>query len=137
MKPRRIILLAVLVALIVYRAWHYDHARRRSVEFVPAPAMMNSPAMRVWPYFDRLAALRDAPDAQFQPALAALRSAAAAVPEPNLKANADVLSNISGCTTWLLFYRHAILSKPPDMGWKQRSEPHVNSCVREHVDHSD
>jgi hypothetical protein len=144
MQPRRILLLTILIALAAYNIWRYEHLRHLRASTAPAATITTrntadntSPAMSVWSSFDTAATLRDAPDAQFQPALSTLRSAEASVPNPNLKANADVIENIKGCTTWLLFYRQAIHRTPVDTNWQQRSARHLDSCVRNHVDQSE
>ncbi len=73
---------------------------------------------------DRAAALRDAPDTDFQPAMTALQAEIRATPSADLH----------GCLTWLEFYRQGALHPAVDPSWKQRSQRHLDGCVKFHID---
>lgn len=129
MQRRHYVLVAIILLLLVinlFRNRKLHRAPEKAVNVTLGPAGDSSDTAAVWPAFDHAASLRDADSDQFQTALAALKSATAAVPNANLITNARVLSDAKGCTTWLLFYRQP--------GWKQRAAPHVDSCVRDHRD---
>ena len=88
----------------------------------------------MWTAFDNASAQRDAPDGQFQPALAELRGQIAAMPAPNLLVNANILRDVRGCLIWLQFYRQSAGSVHQDVAWHTRSQKHIDGCVREHRD---
>ena len=102
-RPRHYILIAIIVALGVF------NFMRRHRALTPPPAS-SQPTISIthtvppesaaaWDAFDKTAALRDAPDAQFQPAMQARQKQIAAT-QP-----ASAASDVKGCETWLMFYR--------------------------------
>lgn len=140
MHPRRVVLLLILAGLIGWNVYRYEHHRSLNPALVSSTSTPanNSPDLAsdtapVWNAFDHAAGLRDAADDQFQPALTALHDAMHAVPNPNLKANADVLASVRGCSVWLTFYRQN-LKAPANDPWKVRTTNHLNSCVKYHAD---
>ena len=130
LKRRHYILIALILALGAYNFWRVRSAHQQPTvtpQSAPAPAAsVNSP---VWTLFDNTAAVRDAPDTQFQPALKALNQAI-----DNAATSPDI-ADLHGCQTWLLFYRqehlHPAVNKP---GWPAQLQSHVNSCVANHRD---
>ena len=137
MHPRRLILILIVIGLIGWNIYRYEHSHRINPGFItsnssnPAPPATDTDA--VWAAFDHAASLRDAPEDQYQPALDRLHNAMHAVPNPNLKANADVLKNVRGCNVWLTFYRQNLKVAANDP-WKVRSTSHLDSCVKYHAD---
>ncbi|HTV08816.1 MAG TPA: hypothetical protein VMD97_07220 [Candidatus Aquilonibacter sp.] len=125
-RPRHYILIAIILALGLYNLYrmHRPHATRvETVNVVPAGPVSQSPS---WQAFDKAAALRDAPDAQFEPVLQQLHH------EIDI-ASAKEKPDLDGCQTWLIFYRqnsHAAANDP----WRQRSTQHLNNCVSQHRD---
>jgi hypothetical protein len=127
LRPRHYVLIAVILALGAYNLVRQHRAREQG-QFVttsaPSGPVPQSPA---WQSFDQAAALRDAPDPQFQPALHALDQqidSASAAEKPDLH----------GCQTWLLFYREGALHAAANDTWRQRSTQHLNTCVSRHRD---
>ncbi len=121
LKPRHYLLLAVLVALGIWNVLRYHRARQAVVE----GPRSGSPA---WQAFDHAASLRDAPDAQFTPALESLRTQTENTTSPQG-------SDLRGCQMWLLYYRHsapAASGKPGD--WAILATSHVQTCVADHRD---
>jgi hypothetical protein len=126
-RPRHYVLIVIILALGIYNLIRMHRAPQRVIaptnNSVSVGPISQSPA---WQAFDKAAALRDAADDQFQPALSALNQRIAA-------ASAQEKSDLSGCHTWLIFYRqnsHAAAQDP----WRQRSRQHLNSCVSLHRD---
>jgi len=130
---RQILLLVVVLGLAVFNVVRYQRTKKLAS---PAP-VADAPATGVWGAFDKAAAQRDAPDAQFQPALATLRGEMAAMPDPNLLVNANILRDVHGCLIWLQFYRQSAGAVHPDVAWHTRSQKHIDGCVREHRDVSE
>ena len=121
LQSRHYLLLAVLIGLGVWNIVRY----RRAHQPVAEAPRSGSPA---WQAFDRAAGLRDAPEAQFTPALNALNSQtdAAAAPEAG---------DLRGCQMWLLYYRHSVpmaSGKPSD--WAMLATSHVQTCMTTHRD---
>ncbi len=127
----------VLIALILALG-AFNLARRHRMH--PQTSPVQKPIARgtspAWPFFDTAASFRDAPDAQFQPALKALAQSidgtnAVAIPP---QASKDEGADLHGCQTWLLFYRqeHLHPSNKPD--WRAQMQRHVESCVAHHRD---
>ena len=134
MPVRRILLLSIVALLLVYNLWHFNHARRS-----PAAEPQRDPtvlAEGLWNDYISAASARDADDAQFQAALKNLQDHRNNVPNPNLKSNAELLADIRGCTTWLLFYRQTVDKPKPDPAWRERSLAHIQSCSQNHADHT-
>lgn len=127
LRPRHYILIAIILALGVYNLIRSRRARETSTVTLSSTAPSGPvPQSSAWQAFDSAAQLRDAPDAQFQPALKQLHQqidSASAAEKPDLE----------GCQTWLLFYRQNTHAAPQD-AWRQRSIQHLNSCVQQHRD---
>ena len=126
-RPRHYVLIAIIVALGVYNFIRMHRAPQRviaptnnSVSVGPIP---QSPA---WQAFDKAAALRDAGDDQFQPALSVLR-------QQMTSASTQEKQDLVGCQTWLVFYRQNAHSGSGDT-WRLRSTQHLNNCVSQHRD---
>ena len=139
-RPRHYVLIVIILALGAYNFVRI-HRLSQQTASAPVPTPASQPAAHsnspVWPLYDNAATLRDAPDAQFQPALKALNQGidninAASVPPTTTP---DEIADLHGCQTWLLFYRqehlHPAVNKP---GWAAQLQSHVNSCVANHRD---
>jgi hypothetical protein len=121
LKPRHFVLLAVLIALGIYNIVRMEHAH-------PIPHVANAPDTPGWQAFDHAASLRDAPEAQFTPALNALRAQTESATGPEA-------ADLRGCQMWLLYYRHSVpmaSGKPGD--WAMLATSHVQSCMTNHRD---
>ena len=130
--PRHYLLIAIIVALGIF------NLVRRHRASAPQPAA-SQPAIAIthavppesaaaWQAFDKTAALRDAPDTQFQPALQSLQQQIDAT-KPTAAA-----ADVNGCKTWLLFYRQGVVHPSADNTWKTRSTQHLDTCVKTHQD---
>ena len=120
LHPRHYVLIGIVLLLGIWNVVRLTHARHPAV----APAA-NTPG---WGAFDRAAGLRDAPDAQFTPALDALRAQTESATGPEA-------ADLRGCQMWLLYYRHSVPmagGKPGD--WAMLATGHVQSCVANHRD---
>ena len=119
LRPRHFILLAVVIGLFVYNIIHHRHQQRAALQ------QTNTLADPAWSAFDKAAALRDAPDATFQPAFATLRTATEgpATTAPDIE---QALSPVRACKTWLYFYR------TPQ--WRDNATKHINGCTKYHRD---
>jgi hypothetical protein len=118
--PRHYVLLALVLLLGIWNLVRLKHARH--------PAITTSAGTPGWAAFDNAAALRDAPDAQFTPALDALRAQTEGATGPEA-------GDLRGCQMWLLYYRHSVPmagGKPGD--WSMLATGHVQSCVANHRD---
>ena len=131
-RPRHYILIIIIVALGVF------NIVRRHRALTPQPAA-SQPAISIthtvppesaaaWNAFDKTAALRDAPNEQFQPAMQALLKQIDAT-QPTSAA-----VDVKGCETWLMFYRQGVLHPSSDTSWKTRSTQHLDTCVKAHQD---
>lgn len=133
LRPRHYVLLLIIVGLFIFNIVRH-HRERRSVppNTAPAPVVVTAPRLNTpaWSAFDRAAALRDAPDTDFQPALADLQKLLPLDPHPHDGHIAD----IHGCLTWLVFYRQSMAQTNPDPGMKQRSQTHIENCIKYHLD---
>ena len=126
-RPRHYVLIAIILALGIYNLVRMHRAPHRVVAPTSAPANIGpAPQSAAWEAFDGAAALRDAADPQFQPALSALK-------QQIQTASSDQKPDLDGCETWLLFYRQNMHAPARD-SWRQRSTQHVDSCVRYHRD---
>ena len=126
-RPRHYVLIAVIVALGVYNLVRMHRAPQRVIaptnsSISVGPVSQSS----AWQAFDKAAALRDAGDDQFQPALSVLR-------QQIVSASTKEKRDLDGCQTWLIFYRQNAHAGAQD-AWRQRSTQHLNSCVSQHRD---
>ena len=122
LKPRHYLLIAVLIGL---GFWNLVRSRRTARPSAPATAVSGSPA---WRAFDRAAALRDAPEAQFAPALNELK------PQTETATGPDA-ADLRDCQMWLLYYRHSVPTAAGKAGdWSKLSTGHVQSCMATHRD---
>ena len=122
LHPRHYILIAVLLALGIYNLVRLTRARHAT------PPATTAPGSPGWQAFDHAASLRDAPDAQFTPALNALRAQTESAIGPEA-------TDLRGCQMWLLYYRHSVpmaSGKPGD--WAMLATSHVQSCLTNHRD---
>jgi hypothetical protein len=130
LRPRHYVLIAVILALGVFNFVRSRRAHDKIAVFVTRDnSTFLGPVSQsaAWQSFDQAAALRDAPDPQFQPALHAFDQqidSASAAEKPDLH----------GCQTWLLFYREGALHASANDTWRQRSTQHLNTCVSQHRD---
>jgi hypothetical protein len=126
-RPRHYVLIAIILALGIYNLVRMHRAPQRVIaptnSSVSVGPISQSPA---WQAFDKAAALRDAPDDQFQPVLQQLKQQVDS-------ASAQEKPDLDGCQTWLLYYRHYSNAGPQD-AWRQRSTQHLNNCVSHHRD---
>ena len=121
LQPRHYLLLAVLIGLGI---WNIVRYRRAHLPVAEAPKS-GSPA---WQAFDHAAGLRDAPDAQFTPALNALKAETDAAPMPEA-------SDLRGCQMWLLYYRHSVpMASGKTTDWAMLATSHVQTCTADHRD---
>jgi hypothetical protein len=127
LRPRHYLLIALIVGLFIYNLWH-RHQPPATVT-VPTPVVTTAAPVQTpaWSAFDHAAGLRDVPNDQFDPAMQSLQQAIAATTDPSV-------SDIKGCLTWLQFYRQGVNHPSRDPQWKERSERHLNGCVRFHLD---
>jgi hypothetical protein len=128
LRPRHYVLIALLIGVFLFNRFHRRPAPQdnTAVNLAPTAPPADTPA---WRAFDAVARLRDAPAAQFDPALDAahkqLQLASGSVQSS---------SDISGCLTWLDFYRQATTHPVKDNQWRDRSARHLDSCVKYHAD---
>ena len=125
LQPRHYLLIAVLLALGIYNLIRINRARH-SAGSVAVSA--NRPGTPAWGSFDHAAALRDAPETQFTPALSALRTQADAAQ------GADA-GDLRNCLMWLQYYRHSVPMAGGNVNsWGMLATGHVQSCMNEHRD---
>jgi hypothetical protein len=125
LRPRHYVLLAVIIGIFVFNIVRHRAATPLATA-TPAPIIALGPPTQspAWTAFDHAAALRDASDATFQPAMTALQQ----------QANSTPSTDLSGCLTWLEFYRQGALHPSVDPAWKERSQHHLDGCVQHHLD---
>lgn len=122
LKTRHYLLLAVLLGL---GAWNFLRARHTASGATPVAAPSGSPA---WQAFDRAAALRDAPEAKFTPALNELKPQTEAATGPDA-------ADLRDCQMWLLYYRHSVpMAAGKTDNWAMLATGHVQSCMAAHRD---
>ena len=125
LRPRHYLLIAVLLALGAYNLLRAHRARHG---VVGTALSANRPETSAWGSFDRAAALRDAPEPQFTPALTALRTQADAAK------GADA-GDLRNCLMWIEYYRHsAPMAGGNANNWGMLAANHVQSCANEHRD---
>ena len=120
LHPRHYVLLGLVLLLGIWNLVRLHRARH--------PAVMPAENTPGWAAFDQAAALRDAPDAQFTPALDTLRAQTEGATGPEA-------ADLRGCQMWLLYYRHSVPiagGKPGD--WAMLATGHVQSCITNHRD---
>ena len=124
LRPRHYVLIAVIIGIFAFNVWRHH----TSAVVVPSstPTVTTAPPVQsaAWSAFDHAAALRDAPDTDFQPALKDLRTLLDAAPT----------SGISGCLVWLEFYRQGMAQTRTDPQMKDRSLHHLDGCVKYHLE---
>jgi hypothetical protein len=131
-RPRHYVLIVIIFGLFLF------NMVRRHRTLAPPPASPQ-PTVSVthtvppesaaaWNAFDKTAALRDAPDAQFQPALQALQQQIETAQPPAAVADVD------SCKTWLMFYRQSVIHPSSDPTWHKRGSQHLDTCVKTHQD---
>ena len=119
--PRHYVLLGLVILLGI---WNILRLRRAHT---PASSLSTA-STPGWQAFDEAANLRDAPEAQFIPALDALRHQTETATGPEA-------ADLRGCQMWLLYYRHSgptAGGKPGD--WAMLATGHVQSCLTNHKD---
>lgn len=129
LRPRHYVLIAIILAVGVY---NLVRSRRARDQQATAPGTISAnlgpiPQSPAWQAFDQAAALRDAADPQFQPALHNLNQQIAS-------ATGAAKADLDGCQTWLLFYRESAQHASATDAWKQRSTHHLDICVHQHRD---
>ena len=124
LKPRHYLLIAVLLGLGL---WNLVRSRRAMHPAAPATAVSVS-GTPAWQAFDRAAALRDASDTQFTPALNELKPQTEAATGPDA-------ADLRDCQMWLLYYRHSVMAASGKAGdWAKLATGHVQSCMSTHRD---
>jgi hypothetical protein len=128
LRPRHYVLIALLIGVFLFNRFHHRAVPQdtTAVNLAPTAPPANTPA---WRAFDAVAHLRDAPAAQFDPALDAAHKELQLAP-----GSVQSTSDISGCLTWLDFYRQATTHPVKDTQWRDRSARHLDSCVKYHAD---
>ncbi len=122
LRPRHYVLLAVVIGLFVFNIVRSHNRKKAELAALQQTNVLAGPA---WAAFDKAAALRDAPDAEFQPAFTALRSATEG-PSTEAPDVAQALTDVRACKTWLVFYRTP--------NWRANSKKHVDGCAQYHRD---
>ena len=120
LHPRHYVLLGLILLLGIWNL-----VRLRRAHQPPVARGANTPG---WQAFDHAASLRDAPDAQFTPALDALRAQTEST-------TGTEAADLRGCQMWLVYYRHSVPTasgKPGD--WAMLATGHVQSCLTNHRD---
>lgn len=135
LRPRHYVLLAIVIGVFLFNIVRHHHDQNNALlQTRPAPVIVTGPRLNTpaWAAFDHAASLRDAPDTDFQPALADLRKLLPLDPNPT----DSHLADIRGCLTWLEFFRQGMAQTHPDPAMKQRSLTHIQNCVKNHLDTS-
>jgi hypothetical protein len=134
LRPRHYILLTVILGLFIYNIVRHHRDNHPAAATTPAPVVvtptrprLNTPA---WAAFDHAAGLRDATDAEYQPALKDLNQL---IPlDPNQ--TDGHIADINGCLTWLDFYRQGMAQSHADPKLKARAAHHLDTCTQLHLD---
>jgi hypothetical protein len=118
--PRHYVFQLAILVLATFNAVRITRAHHQRTASAPAAAVAlptsAGPQTPAWSAYDAAAALRDAPDAQFHTAVEHVHTAQ----------KSDSSTDLSGCLTWLDFYRQR--------EWRDRARSHVDDCVRFHQD---
>jgi hypothetical protein len=132
LRPRHYVLFLIIVAVFLYNIVRHRHDERNAISSTPAPVVITGPRSNTpaWAAFDHAASLRDAPDSEFQPALADLHQLMPLDPNQN----DGHLTDIKGCLTWLEFYRQGMAQTRTDPQMKDRSIHHLDGCTKYHLD---
>ena len=132
LRPRHYILLAIVLGLFLFNMVRHRHDDRNALSNTPAPVIITKPRMDTpaWAAFDHLAGLRDAPAADYDPALQDLNKLLPLDPNPR----DGHLEDIHGCMTWLEFYRQGAAQVHADPKMKDRATHHIDDCVKYHQD---
>jgi hypothetical protein len=132
LRPRHYVLLAVVIGVFLFNIVRHRHDERLAIPTQPPPVVVTTPRPNTpaWAAFDHAASLRDAPDTDFQPALADLQKLIPLDPNPT----DGHLADIRGCLTWLEFFRQGMAQTHPNPAMKQRSLTHIQNCVKYHLD---
>ena len=139
LKPRHYVLFAVIVAVFIFNMVRHRRDTRPSVSTTPAPILITKPRLDTpaWAAFDHAAALRDAPAADFNPALKDLNQL---LPLESNQTDSHIadghIADIKGCLTWLDFYRQGMVQTHTDPQMKLRSAHHLDTCTKYHLDTS-
>ncbi len=122
LQPRHYVLIGVIVLLGIWNFVRVNRAHRTSLT---APSAPRSPG---WDAFDQAATLRDAPEAQFTPALNALRAKTETASGPDAAEHRDRQN-------WLLNKRNKVtMAAGRTNDWAMLSTSHVQSCMVNHRD---
>lgn len=122
LQPRHYVLIGLIVLLGI---WNFVRLHR---PHPLAPSTVQGPSTPGWQAFDHAASLRDAPDAQFTPALNALRAQTEG-------ATGTQAADLRDCQMWLLYYRHSVpMAAGKSSDWAMLSTSHVQSCLANHRD---
>ncbi len=134
LRHRHYILFAIIVGIFIFNMVRHHRHNRPSVATTPAPIVITKPRLDTpaWAAFDHAAALRNAPDAEFQPALKDLNLL---LPSDPNQTNGHI-TDIKGCLTWLDFYRQGMAQTHTDPQMKARSAHHLDTCTKYHLDTS-
>ena len=132
LRPRHYVLFLIIVAVFLYNIVRHRHDERNAISSTPAPVVITGPRSNTpaWAAFDHAASLRDAPDSEFQPALADLHQLMPLDPNQN----DGHLTDIRGCITWLGVYRQGAAQTHPDKSMIDIASHHIDVCVKFHQD---
>jgi predicted negative regulator of RcsB-dependent stress response len=132
LQPRHYLLIVLIISLGAYNFYRVHRLRQQqattAVTVAPTRSTdTTSEVVAAWAAYDHAATLRDAPGDKFQPALAALDAAKAALPAASHDANAD----LEGCRLYLISYHSHALTGPNAL---HQSSQHIDRCVQLHRD---
>ena len=122
LQPRHYVLIGLLILLGI---WNLVRMHRVHQAATPSAPVAAGPG---WSAFDQAADLRDAPEAQFTPALNGLRAQTESATGP-------LAADLRDCQMWLLYYRRGapVASGQPN-NWAMLATSHVQSCRNTHRD---